>query len=154
MPFVLVINERIKEIEVNDLCAKRHFRIIKTNSIDKQRMEGDTEWFKVVNEIETTDMLTGKSTAISVVSLQSFNEEGKVNDVVILPPYPESCGSVDTIPGLFLWFPLLGTENFGVNFIFHSKRWHPVEKRNNIMLPENVSSKREKGVHNEKICMR
>ena len=151
MPFVLVINERIKEIEVNDLCAKRHFRIIKTNSIDKQRMEGDTEWFKVVNEIETTDMLTGKSTAISVVSLQSFNEEGKVNDVVILPPYPESCGSVDTIPGLFLWFPLLGTENFGVNFIFHSKRWHPVEKRNNIMLPENVSSKREKGVHNEKI---
>ncbi len=60
MPFVLVINERIKEIEVNDLCAKRHFRIIKTNSIDKQRMEGDTEWFKVVNEIETTDMLTGK----------------------------------------------------------------------------------------------
>lgn len=152
MPFVLVINERIEEIEVNDLYANRHFRIIKTDSASKQRLvEEDKEWYKVVEEIETMDMLTGKSTSVAVASLQLFNEEGKVNDVVILPPYPECCGTVDTIPSLFLWFPLLGTENFGVNFIFHSKRWYPVEKRNNIMLPENVPSKREKGAHNEEI---
>ena len=151
MPFVLVINERIKEIEVKDLYAKRHFRIIKKNSASKQRMEVDTEWYKIVDEIETTDILTGKSTSVAVTSLQLFNEDGKVNDVVILPPYPEYCGSVDTIPSLFLCFPLLGTESFGVNFIFHSKRWYPVEKRNNIMLPENVPSKREKGALNEEI---
>lgn len=151
MPFVLVINERIKEIEVNDLYAKKHFRIIKTDYASKQRMEESTEWYKVVDEIETFDMLTGKSTSVTVTSLQLFNEDGKVNDVVILPPYPEYCGSVDTIPSLFLWFPLLGTECFGVNFIFHSKRWYPVEKRNNIILPENVPSKCEKGVHNEEI---
>lgn len=151
MPFVLVINERIKEIEVNDQYAKCHFRVSKTNNPGKQRMEEGTEWYKVVDKIETTDMLTGKSMEVTVNSLQSFNEEDNVNDVVILPPYPKSCGSVDTIPSLFLWFPLLGTESFGVNFIFHSKRWHPVEKRNNIMLPENVPSKREKGVHNEEV---
>lgn len=151
MPFVLVINERIKEIEVKDLYAKRHFRIIKKSSASKQRMEVDTEWYKIVDEIETTDILTGKSTSVAVTSLQLFNEDGKVNDVVILPPYPEYCGSVDTIPSLFLCFPLLGTESFGVNFIFHSKRWYPVEKRNNIMLPENVPSKREKGALNEEI---
>jgi len=151
MSFVLVINGHIKEIEVKDLYAKRLFRIIKKNSASKQRMEENTEWYKIVDEIETTDMLTGKSTSVAVTSLQLFNEDGKVNDVVILPPYPEYCGSVDTIPSLFLWFPLLGTESFGVNFIFHSKRWYPVEKRNNIMLPENVPSKREKGAHNEEI---
>lgn len=151
MPFVLVINGRIKEIEVKNLYAKCHFRIIKKNSAIKQRMEEDTEWYKIVDEIETTDMLTGKSASVAVTSLQLFNEDGKVNDVVILPPYPEYCGSVDTIPSLFLWFPLLGTESFGVNFIFHSKRWCPVEKRNNIMLPENVPLKREKGAHNEEI---
>ncbi len=151
MPFVLVINERIKEIEVNDLYAKKHFRIIKTDYASKQRMEDSTEWYKVVDEIATIDMLTSKSTSVTVTSLQLFNEEGKINEVVIMPPYPEHCGSVDTIPSLFLWFPLLGTECFGVNFIFHSKRWYPVEKRNNIMLPENVPSKCEKGAHNEEI---
>lgn len=151
MPFVLVINGRIKEIVVKNLYAKCHFRIIKKDSASKQRMEGNTEWYKIVDEVEITNMLTGKSMSVAVTSLQLFNENGKVNDVVILPPFPECCGSVDTIPSLFLWFPLLGTESFGVNFIFHSKRWYPVEKRNNIMLPENVPSKCEKGAHNEEI---
>lgn len=41
MPFVLVINGRIKEIVVKNLYAKCHFRIIKKDSASKQRMEGE-----------------------------------------------------------------------------------------------------------------
>lgn len=151
MPFVLVINDRIKEVKVDDQFAKRHFQVVKTNNAYKQKLDGNTKWYKVIDKIETIDLNTKKLSQDTIVSLQSFNDEEKVEDVVILPPYPESCGSVCSIPSLFLWFPLLGTENFGVNFIFHSKRWHPVEKRNNIMLPENVPSKIEKGKHNEKV---
>lgn len=151
MPFVLVINDRIKEVVVDDQHAKHHFRAAKTANADKKTLEDGSKWYIVTDQIETTYLKTQDKCHDTVVSLQSFNQEGKVEDVVILPPYPESCGSVSSIPSMFLWFPLLGTENFGVNFIFHSKRWHPVEKRNNIMLPENVPSKMEKGAHNESV---
>lgn len=151
MPFVLVINDRIKEVEIDDQFAKRHFLLTKASNAQKQPLENSSKWYIVTDEIETSDLNTKNKSHDSVVSLQSFNQENKVEDVVILPPYPESCGHVCSIPSLFLWFPLLGTENFGVNFIFHSKRFHPVEKRNNIMLPENVPSKIEKGTHNESV---
>lgn len=72
-------------------------------------------------------------------------------DVVIIPPYPTSCGNEKHIPSLFLWFPLLGTEEFGVNFIFHSERFYPVEKRNNIMLPGGSMNSLEKGRENVQI---
>lgn len=151
MPFVLVINDRIKDVEVEDLYAQHHYRIVKTSNAAKTEFEENSTWRKVTDVVETTDLNTQTKSTCNVTSLQSVNADGKVDDVIILPPYPATCGEVNTIPSLFLWFPLLGTENFGVNFIFHSKRWHPVEKRNNIMLPENVSSKREKGAHNEMV---
>lgn len=147
MPMVLVINERIKEVEVHDRYAKRHFKIQNDNNSDKVSFRKDGSWIKVTNQISTTDLTTGLMSTDSIISLQSQDGE----DVILLPPYPESCGKVCSIPSLFLWFPLLGTERFGVNFVFHSKRLHPVEKRNNVILPENVPSKIEKGEHNEKV---
>lgn len=147
MPMVLVINERIKKVEVDDRYAKRHFKIQKDNNSDKVNFHQDGSWIKVTNQISITDLATEHVTTERIISLQSQNGE----DVILLPPYPESCGSVCSIPSLFLWFPLLGTECFGVNFVFHSKRLHPVEKRNNVILPENVPSKIEKGEHNEKV---
>lgn len=147
MPMVLVINERIKKVEVDDRYAKRHFKIQKDNNSDKVNFHQDGSWIKVTNQISITDLATGHVTTERIISLQSQNGE----DVILLPPYPESCGNVCSIPSLFLWFPLLGTERFGVNFVFHSKRLHPVEKRNNVILPENVPSKIEKGEHNEKV---
>lgn len=147
MPMVLVINERIKKVEMDDRYAKLHFIIQKDNKSNKVSFREDGSWIKVTNQISTTDLTTGHITTDSIISLQSQNGE----DVILLPPYPESCGKVSSIPSLFLWFPLLGTERFGVNFVFHSKRLHPVEKRNNVILPENVPSKIEKGKHNEKV---
>ena len=91
-------------------------------------------------------MLANRTSVYCCKSLKS--EKG---DVVVIPPYPEICGAAETIPSLFLWFPLLGTENFGVNFIFHSERFYPVEKRNNIMLPGASQISKEKGAENERI---
>lgn len=147
MPVVLVINDRIKEVEVYDHHADKHYKVYKTADEDRNNFNQECNWVKVSNQIAIKDLKSGDEDKSTVCSLQS--EDG--SDVVILPPYPQSCGDVDTIPSLFLWFPLLGTEFFGVNFIFHSKRFHPVEKRNNILLPENVPSKIVKGQHNESV---
>ena len=147
MPFVLTINSRIKEVEIIDKYSNQHYCIKKSDDKVVSNVYDDDSWTVVENDIYynyfNNDNNDLKSTKVR--SLQSKNRD----DIVVLPPFPNECGSVTTIPSLFLWFPLLGTECFGVNFVFHSKRFYPVEKRNNILLPENVPSKLEKGKKNE-----
>ena len=146
MPFVLTINDRIKEVEVVDEYANKHYCIKKSTNKQIAPINNHSDWKIVDNEIKYTYFNEAQPSKTSKIrSLQSKDEK----DMVILPPFPQESGSVSNIPSLFLWFPLLGTENFGVNFIFHSKRFYPVEKRNNILLPENVQSKLEKGKVNE-----
>lgn len=149
MPMVLVINERIKEIEVNDCHSKQHIKIQKSPEQSTSELRENRNWQIITDTIDIINLVANISTpkTVTVISLQSKNNE----DIILLPPFPDTCGDVSSIPSLFMWFPLLGTEHFGVNFIFHSKRFHPVEKRNNILLPENVTSKLEKGRHNENV---
>ena len=96
-------------------------------------------------------LLINHETNTSPVPYACKSLQSDKGDVVIIPPFPETCCDVYKIPSLFLWFPLLGTEAFGVNFIFHSKRFYPVEKRNNIMLHGSTIMKQEKGKLNSAV---
>ena len=142
MPFVLVLNKEITEIELKNNYANNAFTFRRSVGEQRVDLEYIDNWQLVTTTIETSD-----NEKYICKSLQS--KDGK--DVVIIPPFPTCTPSIDEIPSLFLYFPLIGTEHFGVNFIFHSKRFYPVEKRNNIMLPENVDSKRAKGDHNAQV---
>lgn len=146
MPFVLIINARIKELEISNHHTSEHFTLKKKEEHGYETLSKDG-WKVTTEEIL---LINHKTNAFPVSyickSLQSEN-----GDVVIIPPFPETCGDVSEIPSLFLWFPLLGTEAFGVNFIFHSKRFYPVEKRNNIMLPGSTIMKQEKGSLNSAV---
>lgn len=146
MPFVLVINSRIKEVEIHNHHTKEHFCLSKTDKSNKFPIES-AGWQVVTEEVVLNNLdAVGEPVFYECKSLQS--DKG---DVIVIPPFPDSCGSPDDIPSLFLWFPLLGTEAFGVNFIFHSKRFYPVEKRNNIMLPGSTIMKQEKGGENSAV---
>ena len=147
MPFVLTINERIREVEIIDEHRGNHYCIKKENNVPPVVVPNHSDWSIVENLITYTYYDGTEDKKLSIRSLQSNDK----NDIVIIPPYPVEAGDVSSIPSLFLWFPLLGTEDFGVNFIFHSKRFYPVEKRNNILIPENVPSKKEKGERNEAV---
>ena len=144
MPFVLAINTRIKEIEICNLHTNEHFTLKRMGSDETSNKNG----WKVVTE---NILLTNHKANTAPKSYACKSLQSDKGDVVIIPPFPERCGNVCEIPSLFLWFPLLGTEAFGVNFIFHSKRFHPVEKRNNIMLPGSTFMKRDKGSVNSKV---
>ena len=145
IPFVLILNKKIQEIEVEDKYQKKHyiFRRITSNSSKNLNNE---DWIEMTETIFMLNCITEKNETIVCKSLRSNN-----GDVIIIPPYPDLCGNVKNIPSLFLWFPLLGTENFGVNFIFHSERFYPVEKRNNIMIPSISQISKEKGLKNEEV---
>lgn len=145
VPFVLILNSDIKEIEIDNRYNNKHFIISKTESGILKALEQDG-WKEMAGTISILNRNTGICDSIQCHSLES--DQG---DVVIIPPYPSLCGKVNVIPSLFLWFPLLGTEKFGVNFIFHSRRFYPVEKRNNIMLPGVSQESKEKGNKNEQV---
>lgn len=145
MPLVLLINKRIKEVEIIDDYAHLHQKVTKITSPSVKKLDDIEGWQLSSYQIIIEDLVEHSNVPMIINCLES--EDCK--DKILLPPYPTSCGFVENIPSLFLWFPLLGTEKFGVNFIFHSKRFYPVEKRNNILLPVDVPSKLEKGQRNE-----
>ncbi|MDE5639485.1 MAG: hypothetical protein K2I47_06815 [Odoribacter sp.] len=145
LPFVLILNATIKEVEVRNKYGNKHFTINKIES-------GTTKDFNRVNWAEITETICVQNHNTGLIdTMECRSLKSNRGDVVIIPPYPDLCGNVKDIPSLFLWFPLLGTENFGVNFIFHSMRFYPVEKRNNIMLPGVSQYSKEKGGENVKI---
>lgn len=146
LPFVLVINSRIKEVEIHNHYSKDHFNLRKTDESSRKPL--DTAGWEVVTEVVA---LTNLESNDEPVFFECKSLRSVKGDVVVIPPFPEYCGSPADIPSLFLWFPLLGTESFGVNFIFHSKRFYPVEKRNNIMLPGSTIMKQEKGGENSAV---
>ena len=146
IPFVLVINARIKEVEICNYHKNEFFTLKKTEEHSCESL-GKDGWKVVMEKVLLTDHKTN-TPPVSYVCKSLQSDKG---DVVIIPPFPETCGDVYKIPSLFLWFPLLGTEAFGVNFIFHSKRFYPVEKRNNIMLPGSTIMKQEKGSLNSAV---
>lgn len=145
MPFVLVINDRIKEVEIFNHHTNERFTLKKTEEYNHETIEKNG-WKEVTEKILRINNNTNTSESYTCKSLQS--DDG---DVIIIPPFPEVCGDVNDIPSIFLWFPLLGTEAFGINFIYHSKRFYPVEKRNNIMLPGATIMKKEKGGNNSAV---
>lgn len=147
MPIVLTINKTIEVCEIEDNYAKKH--VIYHYDADKAEKEsyGLEAWLHESVPVSCTDCNKNSTRTYVCNSLQSENGD----DIIMIPPFPTGCEDVDNIPSLFLWFPLIGTENFGVNYIFHSKRFHPVEKRNDIQLPRNVEKKANKGAENESV---
>ena len=146
LPFVMVINSNITKVEVHDNHSKKQYTY--TKLLDQNPKVLENEGWKEHTDTVFLDDRTDQVRPFFCKSLRS--DKG---DVIIIPPFPASCGSVETIPSLFLWFPLLGTEKFGVNFIFHSERFHPVEKRNNIMLPGSTAIRQEKGGANRDVLV-
>ncbi len=146
MPFVLVINSHLKEVEIYNHLTNEHFSLRKSESQHRNPLE-NKGWQVVTEEVLLVNHVTNKGQeCFACKSLQSDKK-----DIVVIPPFPDFCGLPKDIPSLFLWFPLLGTEAFGVNLIFHSNRFYPVEKRNNIMLPGSTIMKQEKGNENSDI---
>lgn len=145
MPIVLTINKSIKVCEIEDNYAGHHVVYNYDDSKVDRKSYGYSGWVQDSIPIICNNYANNSKNTYVCNSLQSINGD----DIIIIPPFPIGCEDVDNIPSLFLWFPLIGTEKFGVNFIFHSKRFHPVEKRNDIQLPKNIDKKANKGGENE-----
>lgn len=135
LPEVLVLNDRIKTVTLEYKLNNVHKNIVFTKGRSYQ--EEDLN----IQEILLCEDSKSPST-ISVYFLQTDCKR------IILPLENERYAkSHEDIAKLFIWFPLLGTEEWGTNFIYHSS-FYPLEKRNGIVLPCENSNQKKAFEHN------
>ena len=131
LPYVMTINSRIEQVEVSGTQVAKPVKIVKEAS---RPIDEETNLYVITictNGIDRKD----------IYYLQSEDRK----DIVILPLRSElRAEGLNYIPRFFIYFPLLGTESFGLNYIFHSERFYPEEPRNAIMLPEDNIDKKLK----------
>lgn len=133
MPFVIAFNPRITEVVIVSDGATGCNQSYKRLSTDYQ----DVCNYRVMKVTIGVSDQENKE----VYCLCSNNDE----DMVVIPP--TELPTSDNMPSLFLYYPLLGTERFGTNFVFHSNSFTAKEERDGIMLPsgnENARAKFEK----------
>lgn len=136
MPYVLTMNKEICDVTIEDKVNND------TYTFEKYELP-DEAGLKVMG-IRTAH--NGMVEERKVYYLQS--EDGE--DIAILPlESPTKAKSLTGIAKLFVFFPLLGTESFGMDAIFHSKKFIPVGERDGLHLPvsnANVRSKYEQNI--------
>ena len=118
MPYVMAINDKIEECSIYTEDGNTCFTRLSQDNV------GDG--LKVKTILKNDEK-------IDIYYLQSKD----LRDIVILPlKTPREAIRLDGIPKWFISFPLLGTEDYGMNYIFHSTRLYPTEPRDLIVLPD------------------
>lgn len=117
IPLVMTLNDRLQQVTIKGLSQGPIL-------YEKESKEptGDYWLTKIKRNGET------------LVYRSLRNEENEVE--VILPIGADNKAFLfpENIARLFLFFPLIGSETWGCNFIIHSKKFAPTEPRNGIHL--------------------
>ncbi|MDR0568316.1 MAG: hypothetical protein LBG87_03825 [Spirochaetaceae bacterium] len=115
LPYVMAINEKLQKVTIIDI-------------------DGNS----TVYEKETPQTEDGITVTSIAVNQEKQNIYSIQNDtIVIILPLSERDTAFrfsDKMPKLFLFYPLIGTESFGFNYIVHSKQFEVTEPRDGIHL--------------------
>ncbi|WP_347839998.1 sacsin N-terminal ATP-binding-like domain-containing protein [uncultured Draconibacterium sp.] len=138
LPYVLVLNERLQEVLV----------------IDKENHPTRYEKGLVqdLNGIKKSEIkINGESHFIYSTSKK---DEESNNSVTVILPIKQNNNVFEfheKLSRLFLFYPLIGTENLGINFIIHSKQFAPTEQRDGIHLRSKTEQVQEEEKNNRKL---
>lgn len=136
IPYVMTINKPIVDVALENQLTGDVYRFEKIQLPDEDGLK--------VMQVSITH--NGKRETRKIYFLESEDGEG----LVILPlESPAKAQPLSGIAKLFVFFPLIGTEDFGMDVVFHSKKFIPVEERNGLHLPvsnANVRSKYEQNI--------
>ena len=135
IPYVMAINERIDEIHLENTISDKSILFSRGKEVCLDPAIG---YYKV-------QVIQHGGDNVDIYFLRSEDKR----DVIILPlKTGNEAISLEKAPKFFIHFPLLGTQSFGLNYVFHSERFYPEEPRNAIVLPEDNIEKRNKYTHN------
>ncbi|MBU2900623.1 sacsin N-terminal ATP-binding-like domain-containing protein [Maribacter dokdonensis] len=133
LPYVMIFNDRLKKVTVTDIQGT-------TTIYQKDDSEESSEQFfsqviRINDEVRKINYLKTDRLTIALPFTSINNEDDYFGKANALP---------DSLPKLFLFYPLIGTEAFGFNFVIHSKNFQPTEPRDGLHLnSENEKNKIE-----------
>lgn len=137
MPYVLTFNDNVSRCTI---CSKE--QVIEFKKEDKATSIDNLRCKRI------TKSTNGDAIDINCFYLELHNGESRI--LLPLQTETEVC-SLGDIPKLFVHFPLIGSNYFNVNFLFHSHRFTPEEKRDNIIVPKNNDANESIVQDNKKI---
>ena len=131
LPYVMMINKKIQTVKV----------------YDKNRAETIYQKGETINDDDL--IVTHININQSVKKIYSIHSEEE--NLTIALPLSEKDNAIvldKNLSKLFLYYPLIGTENFGFNYLVHSNQFAPNEPRDGIHLKSKNEQVQEKEKHN------
>lgn len=123
--YALLFNKRIKQFEVFNEITNDHFKISRVSTVN------------ITEQIEEVITKIENNNSTAQFHLLCFK---KSNEFEIAIPVLKTQSGYDVIipdestPRIFKDFPLIGSEDWGSNFILNSKRFQPTEPRDGLEL--------------------
>lgn len=139
IPLVFTINDRLKEVKI----------------INK---EGDTTIYKYLDKIRVEN-IEGINLHKTIVTKNDEEQHiysiiDEQSDIEIILPVNKDNEVFEfdaTISKLFFYYPLIGTENFGINFIINCKHFLPTEPRDGIHLKSDKDQVQDQEAKNREV---
>lgn len=134
LPYVMSLNDKLIKVTIIDKNKKE--TIFKKNK----------GYFE--NTIRVTPILIN---SIEQIIYSISDTENKIKVILPLENSNKAISFDRKLAKLFLYYPLIGTENFGLNFIVHSNQFAPTEPRDGIHLKSNNDQIQEKEKSNREL---
>jgi hypothetical protein len=138
IPIVLTINDRLKKVSIILNGTETSFE-----RIAKEEVEND----KGVKLYKTIISKNGTNKILySIIEIDDQIEVIlPINENLELFQFPER------VARLFLYYPLIGSEDFGLNFIINCNQFLPTEPRDGIHLKSNKDQVKDQEEENQRI---
>lgn len=137
LPYVMIFNERLKKVCVRELNG--YETIYEKAELESNNEDYYSRLIKVNNETVQLNYLKTERLFIVIPFVEKNDQLDYLGQAYAIP---------DSVPRLFLFYPLIGTERFGFNFVIHSKNFQPTEPRDGVYLQsDNEKNKFEEQVN-------
>jgi hypothetical protein len=128
LPITLAFNEEFRSIEIDNYGKKQKYEKIKLSSQEK------VSQYKILVSEDNKEIILKYIYVFEEENYSFCTFTENINNCDYLLPM------LICYPRLFLWFPLIGTENIGLPIIINSKKFDPHPERNAIYLTDDSST--------------
>ncbi len=140
LPYVMIFNDRLKKVNVTDITGNT--TEYRKNDIELNKESYFSQSISINNEVKQINYLKSDRLIIALPFKDLPGDGDFIGISDSLPP---------TLPRLFLFYPLIGSEHFGFNFVIHSKNFQPTEPRDGLHLKSENEKNRVEEEANQKL---
>ncbi|MCG6191442.1 sacsin N-terminal ATP-binding-like domain-containing protein [Maribellus maritimus] len=138
IPIVLTINNRLKTVKIILNDSETLFE-----RVEKVKVEND----KGIELYKTSISKNGTNKVLYSI----IEKDDQIEVILPINENLELFQFSERVARLFLYYPLIGSENFGLNFIINCNQFLPTEPRDGIHLQSNKDQVKEQEEANRKI---